>query len=116
MGKKLNRYASKRKHKRNLKKSYGRGLYSYRDNIWLMENEYREKYGDLPNSRNGGYEYWQHCYLSGCRQFAKNSTNRAIRAMYRDMLNTFNEDSLEDVQALKGSDYEKVFDYFWTIY
>lgn len=48
-------------------------------------------------------KYWKFCYLSGCRKFAKRSTNRKIR----------NNKKLE----LKNpSDYRKVFDYDWTIW
>ena len=117
LARRLNRYAMKRRHKRNLKKKYGHGLYTgYRSNPYLMEAEYKEKYGDWPNSRNGGYEYWQQCYLTGPRQYAKNCTNRVIRAMYRDMLKNMDIESLDDIQALQGSDYEKIFDYMWTIW
>ena len=81
-----------------------------------METEYREKYGDMKNARNGGYEYWQSYYLTGSRRYAKESTNSVIRAMYRALLNTKDPDSLEEVQAFTGSDYEKAFDYDWTIW
>ena len=113
----INRHAMMRKHKRRMKKKYGYGLYNgYRTNIRLHEDECRENYGDCKNARNGGYEYWQSYYLTGPRQYAKNCTNRVIRAIYRDMLNTLDADALEDVQALRGSDYEKMYDYNWTIW
>ena len=112
-----NRYAKKRRHKRIMKKKYGYGnVYSgYRSNTKLMEDEYRadDRYN---NERNGGYHYWIHCALSGPRQYAKNATNSVIRAKYRDILKTMAEEAMEDVQALNGSDYEKLFDYFWTIW
>lgn len=115
--KKLNRHAMMRKHKRNLKKKYGYGLYSgYRSNTKLHEEWCREKYGGCRNARNGGYEYWQNYYLTGPRQYAKDCTNRVIRAFYRDLINSLDADSLEDVQALTGSDYEKMYDYNWTIW
>lgn len=117
MAQRLNRHALMRKHKRNLKKKYGYGLYTgYRSNPHLMETEYRDKYGNCKNARNGGYEYWRHYYLTGPRQHAKHCTNRAIRAIYRDLLNKIDAESMDDVQALSGSDYEKLFDYMWTIW
>jgi len=113
----INRHAMMRKHKRHLKKKYGYGLYNgYRTNLRLHEDECRQNSKDWPNARNGGYEYWQTYYLTGPRQYAKSCTNRAIRAYYRDILRTLAEDELEDVQALCGSDYEKMYDYDWTIW
>ena len=114
---KLNRHAQKRKHKRIMKQKYGRGLYtSCRTNLKLHEQECREWNEDCPNARNGGYEYWQLYYLTGPRKYAKSCTNRVIRAMYRDMLNCFDGDCLDDIPALRGSDYEKLFDYNWTVW
>ena len=117
MSHRMNRHAQMRRHKRKLKEKYGRGLYTgYRTNPKLMEEEYREKYVDMKNARNGGYEYWQSYYLTGPRKYAKETTNGVIRAMYRALLSVLDPDELEDVQALKGSDYEKTFDYDWTIW
>lgn len=112
-----NRYAMMRKHKRKLKKKYGYGLYEgYKTNIRLHEDKCRRENGNSPNARNGGYEYWQSYYLTGPRQYAKKCTNRLIRARYRDLLRTIEEEALDDIQALCGSDYEKMFDYDWTIW
>ena len=114
---KPNRYANKRRHKLNMKRKYGRGIYTqYRDNIWLHEQECRDHYCDDCNIRNGGYEYWQTYYLSGPRRYAKWCTNRAIRAYYRDQIRKLDEEMLEDLQGLKGADYEKMFDYMWTVW
>ena len=114
----INRHARKRKHKRKMKQRYGYGsLFSgYRSNIRLMEDEYRREYGDDADHRNGGYKYWQAYYLSGMRRFAKEATNGVIRAMYRAMLRSADPEALDDIQALRGSDYEKTFDYDWTIW
>jgi len=112
-----NRHAKMRKHKRELKKKYGHGLFNgYRTNLKLHEDWCREQYGNQRNSRNGGYEYWQNYYLTGPRQYAKDCTNRVIRAKYRDMLNVLHEDEMDDVQALRGSDYEKMYDYAYTLW
>ena len=117
MNRRLNRHAMVRKHKRKMKQRYGRGLYTnYRTNLRLHEDECCEKYADRQNIRNGGYEYWKTYYLTGPRRYAKSCTNRAIRSRYRDMLRTIAEDMLDEVQALCGSDYEKMYDYDWTIW
>lgn len=117
MRKRLNRYAEERRHKRKLKQKYGHGLYEgYRTNIRLHEDECRREYGDRKNARNGGYEYWQSYYLTGPRKYAKWCTNRVIRAMYRDLFRRIREDDLDDIVALHSGDYEKYFDYDWTIW
>lgn len=111
-----NRYANKRKHKINMKRKYGYGLYEgYRSNIWLHENECKEKCMS-PHARNGGYEYWKAYYISGCRRYAKCCTNRAIRAYYRDQIRRLDRDGMEDVSALRGADYEKMYDYVNAIW
>ena len=97
---------------------------TYRTNLKLHESECRDMFGDWPNSRNGGYEYWQHCYITGPRTYAKSCTNRAIRAMYRDLLRGLDRECDDDarelwgdeIQAMTGSDYEKIYDYDWTIW
>lgn len=101
-----------------MKQKYGRGsVYSgYRSNIRMHEAECRDLYGDRPNARNGGYEYWQAYYLTGPRRYAKFCTNRVIRAMYRDMLRSIDPDDPGDIPAFRGSEYEKIFDYDWTIW
>ena len=65
------------------------------------------------DGRNGGYTYWETYYLSGPRKYAKQATNRKIRAKYRDMIKTTD---LEEIQVLSGADYEKEFDYWWTVF
>lgn len=117
MRRRLNRYAEKRRHKRKLKQKYGYGLYEgYHTNLCMHEQECRERWGDMRNARNGGYQYWQSYYLTGPRQYAKFCTNRAIRAMYRDMMRNLDAEDADDIPALTGADYEKIFDYEWCIW
>lgn len=117
MRRKLNRYAEKRRHKMKLKKKYGYGLYEgYRTNLRRHEDECRERWGDTRNARNGGYQYWQAYYLTGPRQYAKETTNSVIRAMFRGLLRNLSEDDMDEVPVFKGSDYEKTYDYDWTIW
>lgn len=113
----INRHAQMRKHKRKLKQKYGYGLYEgYKTNLKLHEDECRERWGDMRNARNGGYQYWQSYYLTGPRQYAKSCTNRVIRAMFRDMLNMLDKEDMDDIPAFRGADYEKIYDYDWTIW
>jgi hypothetical protein len=65
--------------------------------------------------RNGGYEYWKLWYLSNDRRHCKRTTDRKIRSMYKQIIHRRDLDP-EDVEALRGSDYEKIFDYWWEIY
>jgi len=114
----LNRYAKKRKHKWELKKRHTKGPYndicSPKTDEMKMRAQYEEDpYWKWVDGRNGGYTYWQTCYLSGPRKVAKQGTNRKIRGMYRSL--HLLEDP-EDIRALKHSEYQKNFDYWWTIF
>lgn len=64
-------------------------------------------------NRNNGFTYWQVVHLSGPRSFAKESTNNKIRSKYR---NAINSGDFEDLYALSSADYQKEFDYYWTIW
>lgn len=107
----LNHYARKRQHKREMQKHHARqnGRFDPRldAEYWCGEIS---KYND---SRNYGYHYWDRCYLSGPRQYAKYCTNRRIRNHYRMLVAN---DRLSEIIALRGSDYEKEFDYMWTVW
>ena len=120
---KMNRYAKKRRHKRKLEKLYaekyhygGTGSYSVE---WLRDRLIREAEEDdsywrrKHPPRNKGWEYWQIYYLSGRRQYAKKYTDKRIRQKYRQMIQKLDPD---DVTAPSGADYEKEFDYDWTIW
>lgn len=115
-----NRYARKRKHKRVMKKIHAAKLDRY--DPQLDEEKSRDDYFDTlvnyPRAkwidhRNGGYTYWNRCYLSGRRKFAKQNTNRRIRSQFRDLIANEHPDN---IPALRGADYEKWYDYMWTIY
>lgn len=114
----LNRYARKKQHKWELKKRHTKGLYNRITTPQFDEMKMRMDYEKdaeyrWSDGRNGGYTYWTTYYISGSRKFAKQATNRKIRAKYRGMLANTDQ---EDVHALSGSDYEKEFDYMWTVY
>lgn len=125
-----NRHAAIRRHKLRQKRLYGIHYGGrYAENPKVFEEKKRE---ETENDRrmyrrchphesgyrppNGGYEYWKEFYLTGPRKYAKSCTNDVIRAKYRDLLNSLNLEDLENIQALRGSDYEKLFDFWWTLY
>ena len=118
-----NRYANKRKHKRRLKQRHAMLCDGCRTNLDLVRQRY-QNFDDtywwlIHHPRNNGYEYWKQFGRSGTRRFAKNATNGVIRARYRDLLNNIDmddEDVLDDIQAMTGSDYEKMFDFWWTLF
>lgn len=106
------RYAIRRRHIRKLKEGYAKQGWHERYSASELERLFRDgKYGN--GDRNGGYQYWQRIDISKRRRYAKRSTNRRIRMMYRS---AFANTDLFDVQALTGADYEKAFDYNWEIW
>ena len=115
-----NRYARKRQHKRELKKKHAVRYDNY--DPGLDERLAKEEYArDLESGsitkwhdcRNDGYAYWVDFSLSGPRSYAKYCTNRKIRSKYRNLLAT---QEFENIMTLSGSQYEKEYDYFWTIW
>ena len=116
----LNRYAEKRRHKLKLKKRHATQYNGAGANIDLVRQRCQDEsaswWWSRDHQRNGGYEYWNQFYLSGPRRYAKECTNSVIRARYRDMLRSMTDEDVEDIQALTGSDYEKMFDFLWTLY
>ena len=115
-----NRYARKRQHKRELKKKHAVRYDNY--DIGLDERLAKEEYArDLESGqvckwqdpRNEGYTYWVDFSLSGSRSYAKYCTNRKIRSKYRDLIAS---QEFDHIMALRGSQYEKEYDYFWTIW
>lgn len=121
---KMNRYARKRKHKREMEKkfaqkyAYGRsGMYNVRILRDRLEREAQsEEYAWWRKKhppRNNGWEYWRTYYMTGMRQYAKKYSDKKIRQKYRRMIRRLDP---EDVTAPKGADYEKEYDYNWTIW
>lgn len=121
---KLNRYAQKRRHKRELEKRYANG-YSYyghnRGSVNMLRDRLIREAEENSDSwwykkhppRNNGWEYWRIIYLSGRRGFAKKYSNKRIRQKYRQMIC---KDDPEEVIALRRAGYEKEFDYNWTVW
>lgn len=116
---KSNRYSRKRRHKQKLEQQYANkfGYYhvkSCRDKLIREAEEGADSWWRRKHPpRNKGWEYWRVFYLSGKRKFAKRYTDKHIRQKYRQMMCHYDP---EDVTAPKGADYEKEFDYAWTVW
>lgn len=113
----LNRHAQKRRHKQKLEQQYT-NKYGYSSVHNLREKKMLEAEEDhwwnrKHPPRNNGWEYWRIWYLTGPRQYAKKYTDKRIRQKYRRMIKKFDPD---EVTAPKGADYEKEYDYAWTIW
>ena len=114
--KRLNRYARKLRHKYRLQRSHALrfGYYTVqRDRE--SETDWNERFfgSKWYDPRNKGYQYWQQSCLSGRRRYAKFCTNRRIRSRYRILAKKADPD---EIVAPRHADYEKEFDYWWTIY
>ena len=60
-------------------------------------------------------QYWRHDYISESRKYAKEETNSKIRAYWRNEL--AHCEDWEDLDSnMQNTDYQKYFDYAWTIY
>lgn len=113
-------YAQKKHHKRVMKKQYAMkygditNIRLLRDKLERDAEEYRDSYWYRKHpARNNGWEYWRQWYISGRRRIAKKYTDKRIRQKYRQMIHRYDPD---DVTAPRGSDYEKEYDYAWTIW
>lgn len=119
MNRKHSRYSKMKKHKRMLKKKYlfHRCDKEFGGNVKLLEDSLSDGEPNyFKRLRNRGFEYWDQTYISGSRRFAKDMTNGVIRAKYRNMIHRGDPDEMEAAHALRGSDYEKMYDYLWTIW
>lgn len=117
----LNRYARKRLGKRIMKRKFCT-KYGNRTNEDLVRQKYEQDaasdwaWWKKRHQRNKGYLYWQQWYLSGRRKIAKQGTNRRIRSKYRERLAARDEEAIEDINAMRNSEYQKEFEYAWTIW
>lgn len=120
-GRKVSRYYKMREHKRRmkdrfLKNSWGNKGLSYNEYLANLTEE------ELNYHRGGNMmpcclQYWTHYYFSEPRQYAKKSTSRAVRNYWRNELNGFDGEDWDDFDAgMNNNDYQKHFDYAWTVY
>lgn len=113
------RYFQKREHKRKLKKKYA-VKYGW-SNVRLLQDkeerdaeEYKDTYwGRKHPPRNNGWTYWRIWYISGRRGYAKKYSDKRIRQKYRQMVRKQDPD---DVTAPRGADYQKEYEYNWTVW
>ena len=112
-----NRYIRKQRHKRELKRRHAiyAQLYYAKLDEEKCHKEYEEdrQYFKWIEHRNRGYDYWKPFYLSGCREFAKKCTNRCIRSRFRMKVHAMDP---EEISIMRHSDYQKDFDYWWTLW
>ena len=129
-GMRKNRYSNKRHHIDVQKKKFLSGLWrsstigmSYEQYLATRSDEEREyrtrayEQGGVPACE----QYWSTCYVSGPRSFAKDMTSSILRSDWRNMKNALlllEDDEFDDVDYSIGnnSDYQKRFDYTWTIW
>ena len=112
-----NRFYRKQLHKLRLKKHHANQFYFGRYTINAIEDRQIESNlecldGTLSRKwyepRNNGYTYWDTMSRSGSKKFAKQQTNRRIRAKYKVLC--------DESVALRNADYQKEFDYAWTVW
>jgi len=118
----MNRYAQKRRHKRELEKKYARGYgygthreYDVKALRRRLELEAQEDcyWNRKHPPRNNGWEYWKLYDMTGMRQYAKKFSDKRIRQKYRIMIRKMDP---EDAFVPQGADYEKEYDYEYTIW
>lgn len=117
----INRYAMKRKHKRELEKKYATQYrFGSPCNVRILRDELMRKAEEEDSwwlkkypPRNNGWEYWKSWDLSGARGYAKKYSDKRIRQRYREMIKKMDP---EEIIAPRGADYEKEYDYLWTIW
>ena len=121
-GRKVSRYHKMREHKRRMKERFLKNPYStnigssYADYLAHLD-EFSKTYHWGANMTPNAYQYWAHCWLSDPKQYAKKSTARAIRNYWRNEINSFNGEDWDDFDAgMNNNDYQKHFDYAWTVY
>ncbi len=106
-GKQLNRYANKMIHKRKQKDNCRRKWFGGLScSSW-------EDYKAHAWEHNNSLEYWKTYYLSGPRKFARDQTNSALRRKFRD---EFASDDYENMYAPQCAEYQKFFDYAYSIW
>ena len=122
-GRKVSRYYKMREHKRRMKDRFLKNPYMYS----AIGMEFEQYLASLdPFLRNHSYgarkdympaceQYWRHAYISESRKYAKEATNSKIRAYWR---NEFTHcDDWEDFDTnMQNANYQKYFDYNWTVY
>ena len=125
-----NRYSNKRYHidvqKKKFLSSFWRSStigMSYEQYLATRDEEEREwrsrgyKQGGLPACE----QYWTTYYISRRRDYAKDMTSSILRSNWRNMKSDLllcDDEEFDDIDYSIGnnSNYQKYFDYLWTIW
>ena len=106
-------YSRKQMHKRKLKTGFLKRMWGYPQ--YKSYEDYLANH--KPLSRYSGWRidqrYWRKVYVTGSRRLAKEQTNRKIRRTFRDQIQKAEYDN---IPACRGADYQKYYDYMWTIW
>lgn len=125
-----NRYSNKRYHIDVQKKKFLSNFWrsstigmSYEQYLATRDEEEREwrsrgyKQGGLPACE----QYWTTYYISRRRDYAKDMTSSILRSNWRNMKSDLllcDDEEFDDIDYSIGnnSNYQKYFDYLWTIW
>ena len=123
-GRRLNHYSRKRKHidkqkQKFLKNPFMNPAGTYEQYLATADEHDRRVWGcrDIPYCE----QYWRFAYVTGPRQYAKDATNRVIRAYARMKLDEFlalDEEEWDDFdfEVEQHNGYQKHYDYAWTVW
>lgn len=127
----MNHYADKRRHIDEQKKQYLRSIAFRGPEKNMTYGQYLATLDDFQRNcswgcyKEGGVpsceQYWKRSYLSGPRGYAKEETSSKIRSSWRNQvpkLLLLEDDEFDDVDYDIGdnSNYQKYYDYAWTIW
>ena len=105
-GKRMNHYANKMIHKRRQKNHFlTKGFPGVCSASWADYKAHADDFDSL--------KYWKVYYLSGLRKFARTQTNRVLRARLRSDIAAADYNNMH---APQHAEYQKSFDYLWTIW
>lgn len=105
-GKQVNQHANKMIHKRRQKNQYRRKyVRGLRCASWEDYKAHADEWDNL--------KYWKEYYLSGARSFARGQTNSKLRRKFRDDAASCD---YEEMYAPQHSEYQKSFDYAWSVW
>ena len=105
-GRKVNHYAAKMIHKKRQKNlSRRKWAGGFACSSWEDYVAHVHQYWSL--------DYWKTHYFSGPKKYAKDQTNSILRAKFRR--ENANAD-YESMYAPQHSEYQKYFDYAWSVW
>lgn len=123
-GRRLTRYAEKRKHIDKQKQKFLRNPFmnpggTYAQYLATADDFDRRVWGcrDIPYCE----QYWRFAYATGPRKYAKEMTNSVIRSHNRSKIAEFfslDEEEWDDFDYAveQHNGYQKHYDYLWTVW